>query len=1037
MKLWTLLSVVCFCASIGLEADLEAEVRFERDVQPILKRHCDRCHGATNQEAGLALHSRAGLLGMADSEEVVVEPGKPFESLLLSRITDAEAGDLMPLDGQALSKREVAVIRRWIAEGASVPDDYGTAEHWAYVTPTKPHPPANVSALGDSALGNSAWPTNAIDRFVLQRLSDEGLQPSERAEPATLARRASLVLTGLPASLDQIRSLEATPNIEAYEELVDDLLASPTFGQHWARHWLDLARYADSNGFQADQLRDSWAYRDWVVSALNADMPFDQFAIKQLAGDLLPDATDADRIATGFHRTPTCNVEAGVHPEANRVNQVFDRVNTTGMVFLGATLECAQCHDHKYDPFTQKDYYSLFAYFNNTPLEVKQTSGVTYDFVGPKMDLPLKTEQQVQIENLEKQIASLETKRDALRSDEEFQTWLTATRSAIQDGKIATWVVPRPEFSSSEGESFEVLDDGSVLVGGTVPQKTVYRFEYSQPQESIVGLRLDCLTHKDLPGTGPGRGDSKRTNFVLHELELAIKTNGETRPVALVDPVASFSQSKYDVGQAVDGLPNTGWAIAPQFKKDHWATFRTSMPVDIEDGETLTVTLDQHFGMGRVIGRPKISFLVGPPGTTGLSDEIVALLQSEKPLSGKQTRLVRQFFDDRNPQLAKLNKQLAATQKQLKAIKPPSTLVMVEMDDPRETFVMERGDYLALGEKVEPGTPETLHRLDESYPANRLGFANWLVERDNPLLARVTVNRFWAEIFGRGIVSTAEDFGTQCEPPSHPDLLDWLAVEFQDGGSTARQWSVKQLLKTIVLSSTFRQSSAFRDDLAAIDPENMLLARGPRYRMTAEAIRDNALAVCGLLSTEGVGEPIMPYQPDGLWRAVGRNQPKWRAATDDDRFRRGLYVLWKRGAPYPSFTTFDAPDRAACTVKRPRTNTPLQALVLLNDRAYAEMAVALSQRMLREAPSSDDRAVAAYGFELATGRKPSEHAINILVQLSRAEATRLNDNETLIEDRLAVLPDPYRDSALDQARVAAWFAVANVLLNLDETITVN
>lgn len=1019
MKPWIAFSFAVF----QLVGTASADVDFVREVQPIFVRHCDRCHGGVKQEGGLDLHTKAGLTGTADSEEVIVQPGDPQASLLLTRLVDPDAGDIMPLDGQPLSKKEINVIRQWIREGAVVPDDYGNAKHWAYVTPTKPDPPAV----------NSKWPTNAIDHFVLRRLNEEGLQPSDLADPATLARRVSLVLTGLPATLEQIDALKANPTRDGYEALVDELLASPTFGQHWARHWLDLARYADSNGFQADQLRDSWAYRDWVVEAINADMPFDEFVIKQLAGDLLPDATEADRIATGFHRTPTCNVEAGVHPEANRVNQVFDRVNTTGMVFLGTTMECAQCHDHKYDPFTMKDYYSLFAYFNNTPLEVKQTAGVTYDFVGPKMELPLEESQVEQLELHKAELVALESQLGKLQNDSDFEAWLNETQAAVQAGTVAEWVTPEAAFSTTSGETFKTLADGSVLISGQIPKgKTVYRFEFTNPPQSIIGVRLDCLTHKDLPGTGPGRGDEQRTNFVLHELELALQSDGSTKPVDLVDAVASFSQTRFDVGQAVDGDPNTGWAINPQFKKDHWAEFRTLDAINANDGQSLVVSLDQHYGQGRVIGRPKLSFLVGPRGTAGLTEEIATLLKSEKPFTKKQLKTLRAFFDGRNPQLAALNEKITAKQKQINAIKPPSTLVMVEMEEPRETHIMQRGDYQALGDKVEPGTPESLHPLNDSLPANRLGFAQWLVERDNPLLSRVTVNRFWAEMFGRGIVSTVEDLGTQCEPPTHPELLDWLSVEFQDG-----QWSMKRLMKTIVMSSTFRQSSAFRDDLATRDPDNLLLARGPRYRMTAEAIRDNGLAVCGLLSTEVGGEPIMPYQPDGIWRAVGRNQPTWKPAGDDDRFRRGLYVLWKRGAPYPSFVTFDAPDRAACTVKRPRTNTPLQALVLLNDRAYAEMAVALAQRMLREAPSSDDRAIAAFGYQLATGSEASDQAVDVLVELANEEAERIAADAKLIKQRLDMLPKPYRDADLNESDVAKWFAVANVLLNLDETITVN
>jgi hypothetical protein len=1004
-----------------------AEIDFLRDIEPILKRNCYRCHAGEHQEAGLLLDRVGGLIGTADSAEPIVAPHRPDNSLLFQRVTDDHVGDVMPLDGKPLDTASIELIRVWIELGAVLPEDWKPGEHWAYLaaqTPAIPDLDENVSAIT----------RNPIDHFIAAKLARESLSISAVAEPATLARRVSLALTGLPATPQQLRRLQQQPTNAAYEALVDELLAAPTFGQHWARHWLDLARYADSNGFQADQLRDAWAYRDWVVDALNADMPFDQFVIEQLAGDLLPDANDSNRIATGFHRTPTCNVEAGVHPEANRVNQVFDRVNTTATVFLGTTLECAQCHDHKYDPFTQTDYYQMFAYFNNTPLEVKQTAGVTYDFVGPKMSLPMTAGDASELEMLQLQLSKLKEQRAGLSDERDFESWLTATKQSLLEDR-AKWVTPQPRFHLNTQETSSIQEDQSVLLGGDLPTRSVCRFEYeldaTEHSGAILGVRIDALRDPSLPGGGPGRGDEERTNFVLHELTATIQTlDGDHRNVVLGDAKASFSQAGYDVTRAIDSDTKTGWAVAPQFKKEHWAEFRTIEPPLVSEQQTLAITLVQNYGSGRVMGRPKVSLLIGSPLSVNLNDEIIELIQQPKPLNKKQRQQLQDFYADSAPKAAELDREIKNVQTAIQRIEPPTTLVMTEMDAARETFIMQRGDYLAKGDTVSAGTPKSLHPLDEALPKNRLGLAKWITDPDNPLLSRVTVNRFWMQLFGRGIVTTPEDFGTQSEPPSHPDLLDWLSLEFQNNG-----WSVKQLLKTIVMSATFRQDSRLTSELLECDPDNVLLARGPRFRLPAEMIRDNALAISGLLSMKAGGPPVMPYQPDGIWRAVGRNQPKWQAAEDEHRYRRGIYVVWKRSAPYPSFVTFDAPDRASCTVRRPQTNTPLQALVLLNDQAYAEAAMALATRMIRESPSSDPAAIVNTGYTLATAQTAEKDVMNILVDLYEREHESMIANPVAAKARCEVLPVSFQKSNGQTTELAAWYAVASVLLNLDVTIT--
>ena len=670
-----------------------------------------------------------------------------------------------------------------------------SVRHWAYVEPVRPELPE---------VERAQWPKNEIDYFVLARLEKEGLPPSPPAARARLLRRVYLDLIGLPPEIDVVDAFLKDSNSDAFEQVVDRLLSSSRYGEHWARHWLDLARYADSNGFQADQLRDSWAFRDWVIDAFNQDMPYDQFTIEQLAGDLLPDASLHQKIATGFHRAPTCNVEAGVDPEENRVHQVVDRVNVTATVWLGATMECAQCHDHKYDPFTQEEYYRLFAFFNNTPLEVRNLNGagVTFEFYGPTMDLPFSPEQKAAREALSR------------KCDE-----------------------------------------------------------------------LESLIVRDFPKNDP-------------------------------------------------------------------ASFET-------------------------------------------------------------TQMVKEL------------------KKQIEGFKASTTLVMVEMEEPRESRILRRGDYLSLGKTVTYGTPEALHPWKPEYPENRLGLARWIVDPANPLTARVAVNRWWARFFGHGIVATEEDLGSQSEPPTHPELLDWLATEFATGG-----WSMKRVHKLIVMSSTYQQSSHVRSPgVMEADPLNKLYARGPRLRMSAEMIRDNALKISGLLSTKMGGAPVYPPQPPGVWKQLGRNEPKYILSTGKERFRRGIYVVYRRVAPYPSFVNFDAPDRASCHPKRSRTNTPIQALTLMNDEAYVEMSLALAYRILTSLPDGAVVDKVKHAFRLTLARRPHTGEIRTLSALFEHEVERFQENPEAARALVKGVKGYTPPQSTDPVELAAWFFVANVLLNLDETIT--
>ena len=995
---------------MALQAEEDAP-DFNREIRPILAENCFHCHGPDekSREGDLRLDTFEGATEGGEFADPVV-PGKPGESELIARIHSKDPEELMPPPDskRTLTEKEKKLLERWVASGAKY------EEHWAWISPIRASVPGN----------------KPVDAFILRRLEKEGLEFSKPATSGNLLRRLSLDLIGLPPSPDDFERFSNGGN---YAAEVDRLLASPRFGERWARHWLDLARYADSNGFQADQLRPSWAYRDWVIDALNSNMPYDQFTIEQIAGDLLPKSDLRQKIATGFHRTVTCNVEAGVSPEGNRMNQVFDRVNTTATVWLGITLECAQCHDHKFDPFTMKDYYSLFAYFNNTPIEVQPPSNkndVSHDFVGPYLDLPLSPEQQRKADQLDEIIADLTREREKSNegSESEFVAWQKSAMASL--ASQPKWHAMKvTAFQSSGGEEHRVLKDGSVLLAGKVPDTATYTVEVETKLKDITGFRLETLTHPDLPGKGPGRGDAVRPNFVLHEFRAALKTGGKERPIALQKAEADFSQKNWSVAGAIDGKAKTGWAISPQFGKPHQATFELTEPIANASGSKFVFQLVQNFGKGRVIGNLRISTISDPSGVGSLPSGIVAILKkSEGKRNGKQVEKLRSHFLNSDPKLVRLEAQLARLKKERSDLKVDQTLVMVELEKPRKTHILKRGNFLAPDVEVTPGTPTRLPKLENS--SNRLDLAKWLVRRDNPLTARVAVNRWWAELFGSGIVATLEDFGTQSEPPTHPELLDWLAVELMESG-----WDMKHVLKTIVMSQTYRQSSRLTPELLEKDPRNLLFARAPRFRMDAERLRDNALTISGLLSTKMHGKPIMPYQPNGLWRQTGRNEPKWVEQKDENRWRRGIYIVYRRAAPYPSMVNFDAPDRSSCMVQRPRTNTPIQALTMLNDPAYVEMALALADRILTESKAPNERV--NYAFGLTLGRSATPREVKIMEELVRSRGEYYRENQNKLN---AVLKSPkffYNPKHENKIELATWFHVANALLNLDEVMTRN
>ena len=791
-----------FCVASVHAADPDSLDAVATRAQSLIANRCRECHGTKAREGGLRFLSGRDLLVLNDSGVAAVVPGQSAKSELVRRVESDDKDVRMPPKGDRLSADEIAILRSWVDQGARWPQQ-STGTHWSYLKPVRPALPA---------VKNTDWPRNELDHFVLAKLEQHGLQPSEPTDKARLLRRVSLDLIGLPPTPGELDAFLKDDSPSAFERVVDRLLKSPRYGERWARPWLDMARYADSNGYQADQFRTMWAYRDWVINAMNADMPFDQFTIEQIAGDLLPKATIRQKIATGFHRCPTCNVEAGVDPEENRVNQIVDRVNTTATVWLGTTLECAQCHNHKYDPFTQQDYYQLFSFFNNTPMEVKLSSGVTYDFYGPTMDLPLSEAGQAKRDTLTAESAELDSQLQVRRTH-------LKERQAELVGKLAATLGTQPEwhvltvksFASVGGVSHELLEDQSILVSGKGAEKDTYTVVVHTDVVGATGFKLEALTHDSLPGKGPGRQSAERPNFVLNEFTVAAspKTGDakSSQAVSLHSASASYAQKGYAVDGAVDGKLETAWAIHPEFHKSHHARFLTTKPVGFDGGTVFTFQLVQNHGGRRTIGRLRVSAMTGDPGRHAIPQvirDILAKLRS-KPVSGKQPGVstkeqakLLEYLEDTDATIVQLRKRIIAVKKELDQLKPETTLVMVEMDKSRTSNIFKRGNFLTKGAEVQPDVPAILHGLPNARGIERTRetFARWLVDRDNPLVARVTVNRWWAELFGRGIVSTVEDFGTQGEPPTHPRLLDWLAVEFMEHG-----WSMKHIHKTIVMSA--------------------------------------------------------------------------------------------------------------------------------------------------------------------------------------------------------------------------------------------
>ena len=1012
-------------------------VDFTRDIQPIFETHCAECHGPKKGRARLRLHAPDVIRKGGESGAVIV-PGKSQDSLLIRRILGLDGEDRMPLDADPLPSDALANLRAWIDQGAPGPGGeamFGVTsgaqaaadavdEHWAYVKPARPElPPVRTES----------WVRTPIDRFVLARLEAEKLAPSPEAAQGTLLRRLALDLTGLPPAPGELDSFLADTSPDAYERVVDRLLASPHYGERWARPWLDLARYADTNGYEKDNRRAIWKYRDWVIDALNRDLPFDKFTIEQIAGDMLPAATPGQKIASGFHRNAMTNEEGGVDPEEARYEVLVDRVNTTATVWLGTTLACAQCHNHKYDPFSQKDYFRMLAFFANADYDSRtfgdgtRHSEPTLDLATPEQEAARK-KQQAEIDRID---LELKTATPSIQAEQE--QWEGAMRSAFTG-----WTRLAPAaVSATGGVVLTVLPDSSVLASGANPKLTSYTLTAATTLEGITAVRLEALPDPSLPKGGPGRDGYG--HFRVTGMEVAIAPAGGARhqgePVRFETVKVDDSATPFEPAELLANRigaterPRASWAINamrdPERMPRH-AVLATAAPFGFAGGTRITIRIDHLDGtIGQGIGRFRVSVSNAPNPLDGADiaprfRRILNVPAGER--TPAQTEEIAAAFRATSPLLKPAREALSAARKGLVALDIPSTLVMRERAGfERPSFELRvRGSFAAKAERVYARTPTALHPMREELPVNRLGLARWLVDENNPLVARVAVNRLWEQVFGRGLVETSEDFGTQSAPPSHPELLDWLATEF-----VAKGWSQKALLREIVLSATYRQSSAVQPQLAERDPYNRLLARGPRVRMEAEMIRDAVLAVSGLLSPKMLGPSVFPLQPEGIW-----NQPfssdKWITSTGEDLYRRSLYTFWRRTSPYPSFMTFDATSREFCTVRRVRTNTPLQALTLLNDPAAFEAAQALAARMAGLA--GEPRARAAFGVKLVLSREAAPAELDRLLATYEQELKHYRSRP-----EAAVLVAAGRPE--DPAELAAWTIVANVLLNLDEAVT--
>ena len=1150
----TTLATWCCAMLVGFTAAPADDIDFTTDIRPILSNNCFACHGPDEetQEAGLRLDDEKIATTELESGTVAVVPGKPDASELIARITtDDEDLRMPPADfGKKLSTTDIEKLRAWIQQGAPY------SAHWSYIKPTRPNPPKPDNE-------HKKWPRNEVDNFILHRMQQHNLAPSPEADRYALARRVFLDLTGLPPTIEEVDAFVADNDPQAYEKLVDDLLQRPSFGEHWARKWLDLARYADSAGYADDPPRTIWAYRDWVIRSINDNMPFDQFTIEQLAGDLLPDPGESQLIATAFHRNTLTNNEGGTQDEEFRNVAVVDRVNTTMAVWMGTTMACAQCHTHKYDPISQDEYFQFFAILNNTQdADRRNESPIIEIFTDDQKNRKL--ELQSQIEQLTSLINT--STPELLESQSKWE-------SRLHSKPAWTKLAPQSVTRSSKG-TVKLLDDGGVLIEDSAETDTFVVDLPINPksdaaQQLVSAIRLQTLPHESLPGQGSGHGGG---NFVITSVKaqvvpadnsspqakfIRITNNGKGQILSLAevqvfsgteniapkgkatqhstgfsgppelaidgntdgnydnksvthtntvdDPwweldlnhpsaidriviwnrtdnnlhtrltnftvelldadrqsvvrqvfkdspnpsadyspsnirditfrsaFADYNQPNFEPTDVLTGKTgnNDGWAVGGSTTQPHQLILVPNAVTSIDRGATLRIHIDHKSPhKNHLLGQFQIS--TTDDQTTiersRLPQNILATLDTpaDQRSAERSEQLATYYRSNVAPELSQQRTALSNANQQLAEMKPATSVPVLReiTDKPRETRLQFRGNYLDKGQVVSPGVPSAFHPLPKDTIADRKGLAEWLVDENNPLTARVLANRYWEIIFGRGIVVTSEEFGSQGELPTHPQLLDWLATEVIANG-----WDRKALLRMLVTSATYRQATRVTPKSIAADPDNRWLSRGPRVRHSAEMIRDQALLAAGLLSDRMYGPPVKPPQPSmGLSAAFG-SSTDWKTSEGEDRYRRGIYTTWRRSNPYPSMATFDAPNREVCTVRRNRTNTPLQSLVTLNDPVYVEAAQSLARIALQHSDNLNEQIT--HAFRRCVLRPPTANEVETLAALFNDSKASLIDKPTeamnLATDPLGPLPD-----GMKPADAAAMTVVCNVLLNLDE-----
>jgi len=943
----------------------ETKIDFNRDIRTILTNNCFTCHGpdVKTRKAKLRLDTRKGALADLDGVSAIV-PGDLSKSELIARITANDKTDLMPprKSGKKLSPRQIELLTTWVKQGAHY------AKHWSYVPPTRPELPK---------IKNANWPANSIDRFILARLEQQEMEPAQQADRYALIRRVSLDLTGLPPTLAEVDTFIKDKSPDAYATLVDRLLAKPAYGEHWARMWLDLARYADSAGYADDPPRTIWGYRDYVIRAFNANTPFDQFTIEQIAGDLLANPTEQQLVATAFHRNTQTNNEGGTNDEEYRNVAIVDRVNTTMAVWMGTTINCAQCHSHKYDPISQTEFFRMFAIFNNTEDADKRNEQPTIPIWADNQDQQ-KAVWQGQLAKLRQQLS-----KDTPQLRQAQAKWESQVAGDAKPGVtgrfIRVQIVGRAEFLS--------LAEVEVFSNGVNAARKGKASQISTDFGGPAKLAIDGNTNGHYANAKSTTHTKKQKN-PWWQVDL-----GRDIPI---ERVTVWNRSDGGVGSRLNGYRVS---VLNAAKQPIWHKDFKKPP------------------------SPKQDVAIGDlPG-----DLLKIIKIPSAKRSAAQRKKVADYYRTITPLLAKQRAEIAALEKRISSIKPTSTVPIMRQlpsNRLRKTKIQYRGNFLETGPEVTEGVPKVFHPVATDGTPDRMALARWLIDKKNPLTARVVVNRYWEKIFGIGLVATSEEFGSQGDLPSHPKLLDWMATELMASG-----WDLKKLLKLMVTSATYRQSSKVSKQLLQRDPDNRFLARGPRFRLSAEMIRDQALFASALLSPKMYGPPVRPPQPALGVKAAFGSGIDWKTSTGEDRYRRGIYTTWRRSNPYPSMITFDAPNREVCTVRRARTNTPLQALVTLNDPVFVEAAQALARKMAATKGAVEDKA--RLGFRLCLIRPPHDAELSRIVKLYQDAYEQFKKSPDQAA-KMATDPLGPAPKGADVTGLAAWTVVGNVLLNLDE-----